>query len=77
MAFIISRSENGFDRKSTSYLTGRKNPIGKSVGGKFHFVKTSKNESATFRTPETAKKVLKSVLRMEDKTNREYFMEEI
>jgi hypothetical protein len=63
--FIVTKSEFGSDRVSTSYLVDRANRIGKSVGGKFRFAKTSMDESAHFRTKETAQRVMRSAKRNE------------
>ena len=61
--FIIRRSLYGEDRVASSYAISRDRPVGKSLGGKFRFAKTSKYDAATFRSPETARKVLKSIRR--------------
>ena len=61
--FVIRRCTEGYDRLSSSYAVGRKRPVGKSVGGKFRFAKTAVANAATFRTQDTAKKVLTSIKR--------------
>lgn len=61
--FVIRRCTEGCDRMCSSYAVGRKRPVGKSLGGKFRFAKTAVANASTFRTQETAKKVLNSIKR--------------
>jgi hypothetical protein len=61
--FVLARSIKSGDRTCTAYATGRKNRVKDSLGGKFRWNKCQLNESATFRTRETAERVLKSMKR--------------
>lgn len=59
-------------QSGSSYAINRTRPIGEALGGRFRFEKTSIQNAAKFRTEESAKKVLRSIKRVQKQDGVRY-----